>query len=63
MTEASPSIDWAKIEPLARELGVTDEALRKWRVREKVPGKWQVPLVIQSKGKLTFSDVAPEVVA
>ncbi len=36
---------WDRIDPLAEELGVSDEARRKWREREAVPGTWHLPLM------------------
>lgn len=47
---------WDEIEATARKLGVTDEALRKWRVRDGVPGKWQVPIILESKGRISVKD-------
>lgn len=47
---------WDVIAATAREMGVKEEALRKWREREGVPGKWQVPLIVQSKGQLSVND-------
>jgi hypothetical protein len=47
---------WSEIEAAAKELGVSDWALRKWADRGGVPGKWQVPLIVQSKGRLSVKD-------
>lgn len=33
------------IVPLAKELGVKDHAIEKWRVRGWVPHKWRLPLL------------------
>lgn len=49
---------WPEIEAAARELGVSDWALRKWVERDVVPGKWQVPIIMQSKGKVSLKDFA-----
>lgn len=48
--------NWDEIEAAARQLGVTDEALRKWAERGGVPGKWQVPIIVQSNGRVSVSD-------
>lgn len=47
---------WEEIEAAGRKLGVSDWALRKWAERGRVPGKWHVPLIVQSKGKISVKD-------
>lgn len=47
---------WEEIEAAARRLGVKDGALRKWAERGGVPGKWQVPIIVQSKGRISVKD-------
>jgi len=47
---------WEQIEAAAKELGVSDEAFRKWSERGSVPGKWQVPIILKSKGRITVKD-------
>jgi len=44
---------WEKIEPLAPDIGVTKDALRKARERGRVPYKWRLPLLraAANKGK------------
>lgn len=39
------SNDWKFIDRKARELGVADEARRKWRSRGHVPHRWRLPLL------------------
>ncbi len=47
---------WPEIEAAARQLGVSEWALRKWAEREVVPGKWHVPIIVQSKGRVSIKD-------
>lgn len=47
---------WTEIEAIAKRLGVSDWALRKWAERGNVPGKWHVPIIVESKGKVTARD-------
>lgn len=56
MANESKHSKWSDIEAAARELGVSDEALRKWNERDRVPGKWQVPIIVQSRGRVQISD-------
>lgn len=41
---------WDKIERLARELGASGEAIRKWRVRG-VPTRWQLRFISHPVGR------------
>ena len=54
MSDTKPA-KWDEIEATARELGVSDWALRKWQTRG-VPGKWQVPIILQSNGRVSVKD-------
>jgi len=52
---------WAQMERLARERGVNEHTLRKWRQRG-VPYRWRLTLLQASKGKLplnAFERIAP----
>ena len=51
-----PLEKWSEIETVAKELGVSEWALRKWAERGGVPGKWQIPLIVRSKGRLSVND-------
>lgn len=53
--------DLEVIERLAEELGVGEEARRKWRVRGHVPYRWRLPLLnlAQERG-LSFSQASFE---
>lgn len=50
---------WDAVEKFARDLGVTDEAMRKWRERNTIPPRWHLPLITVSKGKLRAPDFLP----
>lgn len=56
MSEDSKPPKWSEIEATAKRLGVSDWALRKWAERRSVPGKWHVPLILESKGRITVKD-------
>ena len=43
---------WQAIEITAKKLGVSDEAIRKWRERGSVPGKWHLAILDASKGSI-----------
>ncbi len=50
--------DWDIIEKAGREIGVSDEALRKWRVRG-VPGRFHLQIVkIAQRDGLNLNDSA-----
>lgn len=49
---------WPTIEATAKELGVSDWAIRKWAERGGVPGKWQIPIIMKSKGAVSMKDFA-----
>ena len=57
MAQETKPPKWPEIEAAARELGVKDWALSKW-LQRGVPGKWHVPLMLQSKGRLSPKDFA-----
>lgn len=44
------------VERVASTLGVKDEAIRKWREREAIPGRWHLKLIAASRGKLKPAD-------
>ena len=52
----NPSETWSIIREIALSKGVTEEALRKWKARG-VPGKWQLPIILASGGRLGPADV------
>ncbi|TIR87336.1 MAG: hypothetical protein E5X05_01170 [Mesorhizobium sp.] len=54
---------WPEIEATAKKLGAGEEAIRKWRQRGVIPGKWHVPLIVQSRGRLSVKDFAQKVPA
>jgi len=56
MTTETKLPKWGEIEAAARQLGVTEWALRKWVERGAVPGKWHVPIILQSKGRVSIKD-------
>lgn len=47
---------WEVVEKTALSLGVNEEALRKWRERQSIPGRWHMQILTASKGKLKPSD-------
>lgn len=47
---------WQLVETTARALGVKDDAMRKWRERERIPFCWHARLIEKSRGKLKASD-------
>jgi len=49
--------DWEAIAAVARELGVKDEAIRKWRERGSVPGRWHLAIIDKSKGAIPPSQL------
>lgn len=44
--------NWEAIEAAARELGVSEEAIRKWKTRGSVPGKWHLAIIAKSEGRV-----------
>lgn len=51
---------WAAIKLVANELGVEDEAIRKWRERKRIPGDWHLPLLskgLEMGAKITTVDL------
>lgn len=50
--EAKPD-NWQDIQDAAKSLGVSEEAIRKWRERGGVPGKWHLAIIEASRGKIT----------
>lgn len=56
MANESKLPKWDEIAATARKLGVSDWALRKWAERGGVPGKWHVPLILESKGRISAKD-------
>ncbi len=51
---------WDTIRDVALKLGATEEAVRKWRERKSVPGKWHARLVMASRGRLKVAHFAAE---
>jgi len=47
---------WKTVEEVAARLGVESEAVRKWRERKAVPGRWHLALIKASKGKIKMDD-------
>lgn len=60
MANESNIAKWDEIEAAARDLGVKDDALRKWAERRRVPGKWQVPIIVQSNGRISVKDFSQQ---
>jgi hypothetical protein len=57
-------IRWEVIFPLAKQLGVKQEALWKWRQRGSVPADWHLKLQAEarkSRKRLTAADLGVEV--
>jgi len=47
------NLDWELVAETASKLGVTKEALKKWRRPDRgIPPKWWMPLVEKSKGRI-----------
>ena len=46
---------WELVEQMARQAGVKEYALAKWRLRG-VPGSWAIKFIVASGGKLTAYD-------
>ena len=45
------------IEPIARELGVKEPALQKWRDRRRVPHKWRLPILQKAQARGIIIDL------
>lgn len=58
MTTETAHPKWEQIEAIALRLGVKKDTIRKWAERGGVPGKWQVPIIVQSKGRVSIKDFA-----
>ncbi len=52
-------LNWDIVAETALRLGVSGDAIRKWRERGSVPGKWHLPIISASKGKVPASALAP----
>ena len=50
--------NWEAIESTAKELGVSDEAFRKWKIRGHVPGKWHLAILATARGRVQPHDLA-----
>lgn len=49
---------WAAVEATAEKLGVSHEAMRKWKERGIIPSRWHIPLITNSGGSLRLADFA-----
>jgi hypothetical protein len=54
---------WPLVASTAKALGVGDDAMRKWRERERIPFCWHAKLIERSRGKLKASDFIARKVA
>ena len=65
MSDPTP-IRWDVILPLAKQLGVAQETLWKWRQRNKVPSAWHMKLQAEARKvrkRLTAADLGVQVAA
>ena len=48
---------WIEIENAAKACGADQWAMRKWLTRCKIPADWQIKIVQQARGTLSFDDM------
>ena len=44
-------MNWKTLKALGAELGVKDEAMRKWEERGSVPHRWRIPMINLARAK------------